>query len=209
MRFMDDELSEFACQICQFPPGSLQRRQGLNRLIQAIIKSGKLWWENTPYYEDALQKTWLYLCRNLCQPKTGKQYDPARGTVTTWLDYYLKKRLKDFWIEEQEKKNRCVFPDGDNKYDPLDTVPSPQRMPILEETRNWAETDSDGELRRTHIKGRPDLNCQVLILRRLPPQTAWKELAAEFNCPDSTLANFYIRQCRPRLRKFGESQGYL
>ncbi|NEQ69535.1 MAG: sigma-70 family RNA polymerase sigma factor [Symploca sp. SIO2D2] len=206
---IETQLSQLVAQACQHPPGSLQRRQCLTRLIQAIIKSGKLWWENTPYYEDALQQTWLYLCRNLCEANTGRQYDPSRGSVTTWLDGYLKRRLQDFWIEEQEQKKRYVSPKGDDKINPIDNVPAFQRIPILEETRYWVETDTDGELRRTHIKGRPELNCQMLILRRLPPKTGWQELATEFNCPYQTLANFYKRKCRPRLRNFGESQGYL
>jgi hypothetical protein len=62
---------------------------------------------------------------------------------------------------------------------------------------------------RTHIAGRPEVNAQVLILRRLPPEASWKELSAEFNLPISTLSSFYQRQCIPRLRKFGESEGYL
>jgi len=206
---IETQLSQLVTQACQHPHGSLQRRQGLTQLIQAIIKSGKLWWENTPYYEEALQQTWLYMCRNICEANTGRQYDPSRSSVTTWLDRYLKRRLQDFRIEEQQQKNRYVAPGGDDKINPIDNVPAPQSIPILEETRHWAESDSDGELRSTHIKGRPELNCQMLILRRLPPQTGWQELAVEFDCPYQTLANFYKRQCRPRLRKFGESQGYL
>ncbi|NEP14833.1 MAG: sigma-70 family RNA polymerase sigma factor [Symploca sp. SIO2C1] len=208
---IETQLSQLVAQTCQYPHGSLERRQCLTKLIQAIIKSGKLWWENTPYYEEALQQTWLYMCRNICEANTGGQYDPTRGSVTTWLDRYLKRRLQDFWIEEQQNKKRYISLGKykDDTTNPIENVPAPQRIPILQETRNWAEIDSDGELRRTHIKKRPDLSCQVLILRRLPPKTSWQELAAEFNCPYQTLANFYKRQCRPRLRKFGESQGYL
>lgn len=206
---IETKLNQLVVQTCQHSPDSLQRRQCLTQLIQAIIKSGKLWWENTPYYEEALQQTWLYLCRNICEANTGRQYDSSKSSVTTWLDRYLKRRLQDCWIEEQEQKKRYVSPSGNNKINPIDNVPAPQSIPILEETRHWAETDADGELQSNHIKGRPELNCQMLILRRLPPQTNWQELAAEFNCPYQTLANFYKRQCRPRLRKFGESQGYL
>ena len=36
-----------------------------------------------------------------------------------------------------------------------------------------------------------------------------KKLEAEFNCSYSTLANFYKRQCRPRLRQFALTQGFL
>jgi hypothetical protein len=49
----------------------------------------------------------------------------------------------------------------------------------------------------------------VLILRRLPPETPWKVLSEEFDIPSSTLSSFYQRQCLPRLREFGKSEGYF
>jgi hypothetical protein len=79
----------------------------------------------------------------------------------------------------------------------------------LEELEIWAKTDSDGELRGTYIKGRPDVNCQVLILKRLPPEVSWKDLSEEFRLSIPTLSSFYQRQCLPRLRKFAELEGLL
>lgn len=209
----EEKLRQLVCQTCQYRRGSIKRRQSLNRLVQAIIKSGKLWRESTPYYEDALQQTWLYLCRNLCERNTGEAYNLDRSSVTTWLDRYLKKRLLDFRILQCERNNiEMPLPpaDSENQTNPIDNLPAPSDIPdMIEQIRAWVETDSDGELRNIHIKGRSDLTCQVLILRRLPPETDWATMENEFNCPLSTLANFYQRQCLPRLRKFGESQGYL
>ncbi len=92
----------------------------------------------------------------------------------------------------------------------MDTLAAPADIPpIEEEVRTWAETDADGELRQTHIKNHPEITAQLLILRRLPPETSWEELSAEFGVKVSTLSMFYQRKCQPRLRKFGESQGYL
>ncbi|HBE18181.1 MAG TPA: hypothetical protein DEG17_16435 [Cyanobacteria bacterium UBA11149] len=208
-----DEFNSLVCQTCQYKPRSIQRRQSLNRLVQAIIKSRKLWRKNTPYYEDALQQTWLYLCRNLCESNTGKQYDPERSSVTTWLDGYLKKRLLDFEMIQHEKNNiemPLPVPNSENQTNPIDNLPAPAPIPpTLDDIIDWVKRDPDGELGNIHIKGRPDLTCQILILRRLPPETAWKSLAEEFDCSISTLANFYQRQCLPRLRKFGEDRGYL
>ena len=76
-------------------------------------------------------------------------------------------------------------------------------------TKQWAKTDPSGELQSIHIQGHPLVTCQVLILERLPPETSWKTMSAEFNISISTLTSFYRRQCIPRLRKFGESQGYM
>ncbi len=209
----DELFRQLVCQTCRYPCKSLQRRKGLNKLIQSIIKSDKLWRENTPYYEEALQQTWLYLCRNLCESNTGGKYNPDISSVTTWLDRYLKKRLLDFRILEYErirKEMPLPPPDSENPTNPIDNLPAPSDISLmLEETIDWVKRDPDGELGNIHIKGRSDLTCQLLILRRLPPETDWKSLANEFHCSISTLANFYQRQCLPRLRKFGESQGYL
>jgi hypothetical protein len=210
---LDDRIRQLVTETCHHPRGSLKHRQNFNRLVQAIIQSGKLWWEDTPYYNDALQQTWLYLCRNLCQSTTGGKYDPTQSQVTTWLNQYLKRRLQDFYIEARQwqKQHTDLPPTQEGQpLNPIEVLPAPPDVPpILEDTRQWAQTDADGELRRIHVKGRPDITCQVLILRRLPPETDWKTLETEFGCSYSTLANFYQRQCLPSLRKFGQSQGYL
>ena len=74
--------------------------------------------------------------------------------------------------------------------DPVQQLPAaPEIPPIWEETLNWVKNDPNGELSSIHVKKRPDITCQVLILRRLPPPTDWKTLEAEFNCSYSTLAD--------------------
>jgi hypothetical protein len=214
MNRLDEQLRLLVEETCQHPPKSRQRRQGLNKIIRLIKNSGKLWRENTPDYEDAEQKTWLYFSRNLCEADTAKQkYDPELSSVTTWLNGYLKRRLQDCHIETaKEKATRTAggIPGSDETIDPVETLAAPPDIPPIEEdVRNWVETDADGELRRTHIKNRPEVTAQLLILRRLPPESKWEDLSAEFGLGKSTLSEFYRRQCKPRLRKFGESQGYL
>ncbi|MBE9040718.1 sigma-70 family RNA polymerase sigma factor [Oscillatoriales cyanobacterium LEGE 11467] len=210
---MEEQLARFVVETCSHPPGSLKRRQNFNRLVRAILDSGKLWRENTPYYADALQQTWLYLCRNLCQGTTGAKYDPHKSQVTTWLNQYLKRRLQDFYLAAIRPEKQRVYSTAfqiDPSFNEIDNLPAPPDIPpILEETRQWVLADANRELGRIHIKSRPDLTCQVLILRRLPPETDWKTLERDLDCSYSTLANFYQRQCLPRLRKFGKDRGYL
>ncbi len=210
---LDKKLEWLIVETCQHPPSSLQRKSSLTKLIQAIIGSGKLWYSREPFYEDALQQTWIYLCRNLCEANTGRQYDPNQSQVITWLNNYLKYRLLSFQGERQQQKAREFSSSLTKDEETIDLVQqlpaTPETPPIWEETLNWVKNDSDGELSSIHIKNRPDITCQVLILRRLPPPTDWKTLEDEFNCSYSTLANFYKRQCRPRLRQFAFNQGYL
>jgi DNA-directed RNA polymerase specialized sigma24 family protein len=213
---LDQQLRQLVEDACQHPAGSPDRQKRMTQIIRMV--SGKLWKENVPYYQDALQQTWVYFCQNLCEAATGERYNPDRSTVTTWLNYYLRRRLQDFYHRTQKQQAQIVSPqvrssrsgDSNDVLDPVDSLPArPDVPPILDEVRAWVEADASGELRRVHIEGHPQVNCRELILRRLPPETSWKELAEEFGLTVSTLSSFYQRQCMPRLRKFGESQGYI
>ena len=212
----DEQLRRLVTQACGHPPGSPQRQKLLTQVIR--LTSSKLWREPTAYYQDALQQTWLYFCHNVCEGLTGQIYDPNCGTVATWLNAYLKRRLQDFYLNQNREQATTVSPrvsqsslsDRDEAIDPMDNLPaSPQVPPILEELEIWVRTDSNGELRATSIKGHPDVNCQVLILKRLPPEISWKDLSEEFGMSIATLSSFYQRQCLPRLRKFAELEGLL
>jgi hypothetical protein len=216
LAMLDQQLRDLVAQACEHPPGSPQRQKLLTQIIR--LTAGRLWRESTPYYPDALQQTWLYFCRNLCEGLTGQTYDPTYGSVVTWLNAYLKRRLQDFYLQYHREKAIAAPPQlryshssgSGEVIDPIDNLAAaPQAPPILENVEMWVKTDIDGDLRRTHIKGRPDVTCQVLILKRLPPEVSWKDLSEEFGLPIPTLSSFYQRQCLPRLRKFAELEGLL
>jgi len=198
---LEEQLHRLVDEACGHPLGSSPRQKLLTRIIR--LTGSKLWRENTPYYQDALQQTWLYFCQNVCGG-----YDPTRGSVITWLNSYLRWRLRDHQNNSPIYKPALGY--GGDKNDPIDLLVAPPDIPpILETVRLWVKADSDGELGCTYIQGRPEVNCQVLILKRLPPEVSWKELSVEFALPVSTLSSFYQRQCLPRLRKFAEEEGYL
>lgn len=210
----DEQLKYLPTQTCRHLHGSPQHQKLLTQIIRLI--SNKLWRESTPYYQDALQQTWLYFCRNVCKDLACQTYDPTYDSVVTWLNTYLKDRLQDFYQNREQAttlpiKVRQSTSDGISQtIDSVDNLPAtPQAPSILEDLEIWAKTDSEGELRRTCIKGRPDVNCQVLILKRLPPEVSWKELSEDFGLSIPTLSSFYQRHCLPRLRKFAELEGFL
>lgn len=215
MSELDEQLRQLVIEACRHPPGSVQRQRALTQVIRIVSK--KLWRDSSPNYPDALQQTWVYFCQNVCEAGTGARYDPEKSSVSTWLNFYLKRRLQDFFIDAQ--KQQATRATGEirqsragevERVDPVENlVAEEEAPPILEDVRTWAETDRSGELRRVCIEGYPQVTCQLLILRRLPPETSWKDLSAELGLAVSTLSSFYQRQCLPRLRKFGESQGYL
>ncbi|HEY9640589.1 MAG TPA: sigma-70 family RNA polymerase sigma factor [Coleofasciculaceae cyanobacterium] len=216
MSDLDVQLRQLVKEACSHPPGHLVRQRKLTQVIR--LSAGKLWRDSSPHYQDALQQTWVYFCQNVCEAKTGDRYDPDRSSVSTWLNSYLRRRLQDFFIDTQKQQATRVtgLPRSSRSgevgdiTDPIDHLPAePDVPPILQEVKTWAETDALGELSKIHIEGHPTVTCQLLILRRLPPETGWKELSAELGLSVSTLSSFYQRRCLPLLRKFGESEGYL
>ena len=204
-------LSQLVREACEYPHGSSQRQKKLTQIIRLV--NNKLWKENTPYYEDALQETWVYFCQNICEAKTAKVYDPDRASVITWLNNYLKWRLKDGYIkvEKQRKQTAPVRVDEDNRIiTPVDNLPAKPDIPnILEEVENWVLQDSDRKLRQTYLDNHPQITCQLLILKRLPHPTPWKSLAEQYGISAGTLSSFYQRKCKPLLREFSKSQGYI
>jgi hypothetical protein len=142
---------------------------------------------------------------------TGDRYDPNRASVTTWLNAYLKRRLQDLRQQAiQQKEMTIQSPLSDSHpLDFIENLPDTcDSSPLLEDVRLWIQQEGQ-KLRRIHLRDRPDVNCQVLLLRRLPPETPWKELSQEFGVAIPTLSSFYQRECLPRLLEFGKRQGYI
>ncbi len=211
MDTLEEQLRYLVKEACKHPHGSASRQKNLTRIMRLI--QNKLWQENTPYYGDALQQTWVYFYQNICQIRTGEPYDPSNGSIIPWLNSYLKQRLQDFYIDTQKQDNKTVagqFPtavsgETEKISDPANSIEATPDVPsLLEDIRKWAQTDANSELRCIHIAGFPSVTAQVLILRRLPLETSWKILAAEFGLPVSTLSSFYQQQCLPRLRKLND-----
>ena len=208
MKSSTPSLSQLVTEACKHPPGSKERQRNLTKIIRVL--NNRLWRERTAYYEDALQETWVYFCKNICE---GNAYNAEKASVVTWLNNYLKWRLKDGFIREQQKKKQRAAPrmGEDNKLiDPIDSLPAqPDIPPLLAEIEQWVRVDARKKLSQIHLEDRPHITAQQLILKRLPPETSWKQLAAEYGVAAGTLSSFYQRKCKPLLREYSKSQGYI
>jgi hypothetical protein len=195
------------------PPASVRRQQILQKLYRRVMAAKKLWVEHEPYYGDALQDMWEYCFQHL------DEYDPAISGVTTWLNFCLKKQLRqhrDRWIRERDHKANPHLTDEDEWLDPVDSLPArPAIEPtidILETTLHWVKTDPEGTLRATCFRKRSEINAQALFLLRFPDETPWQAIADRFDlnlAEAKDLPKFYNRHCLPLLRNFGYSQGYI
>ena len=207
----DFHLLDLKNQACKYSPGDVRRRIYLTRLIRDILSSGRLWKESSPYYEDALQMTWIYCCQNLCEAvTTTSPYDSSLSSIVTWLNVYLKWRLHDLAVEDKRAQSQVELSDLSESSVLWDSsLHRPEVPSIFEETQAWVEDDPSGELRRLRLNNHPHVTAQYLILKRLPPETSWQTLSDELQISISTLSSFYRRHCLPNLRKFGKNQGYL
>lgn len=207
---LDEGLKQLLLEAREFAPGSFERQRRLNRLISQMQASGRIWRGGgligPDAYEEALQKTWLYFCRNL------HRYDPTRAGVLTWFNDYLRYRIQDLLGEHYDRQGRFCDPaqlgleDVSQFWENLPApIPSP---PVLEEVMAWLDEERPA-METIHLRNRPDVNCWVVLQRRLPPETPWKVLAEEWQVPIPTLSNFYQQKCLPRLQQFGRDQGYL
>jgi hypothetical protein len=206
------DIQQLITETCQHPKGSLQRQRGLTHLIRKL--AGQLWHSSADYYADALQQTWIYFCRNLCEATTGRAYDPTVASPVTWLNAYLKRRLQDGQIEENRRRATTVsqssspYDGEDGPLDPIARLPAPPDVPPwLDQVKAWAQNNED--LETLHVSKHPNVTARVLILKRLPPETPWKTLSEEYGISVGTLSSFYQRQCLSKLRDYGKSQGYL
>ena len=210
MEKLTQPLSQLVREACKHPAGSRERQKNLTKIIRLV--SSQLWQENTVYYEDALQETWIYFCRNICEAESGKAYDPNRASVVTWLNNYLKWRLKDSYLKHQRQKKQRVSTRLDEEgklIDPVDNLPARANVPpLLQEIEQWVLTDSQHKLRKVYLENYPQITAQRLILSRLPPEISWKKLSEEYGVAAGTLSSFYQRKCKPMLREFSKSQGY-
>lgn len=207
---LNEQLNQLATEICQHRNGSLKRQRLLNQLIFQMQQSGKIWQGGDiipQYYEDGLQQTWFWFCKNI------ENYDASQASVITWFNAHLKFRLLDIRQEiAKDKKTRVTKSKNEesNLIDPIDNLPAPNKpQPILEETLKWVETQAS-ELRSLHVRESPHINCQTLFKHRLPPdEKTWRELAQKFGRRESTLNHFYNHKCLPCLLAFGREQGYI
>ncbi len=217
MNELDQSFNQLIRKTCACEKDSPQRQSNLDQLIRQLLASGKLWRKaDIPEvdYQDILQKSWIYLCCNLCEASTAAlPYDPQRSSILTWINAYIKMRVLDYRLELDRIKQERIFRkrlENGTVLDPLALLPAPaEPPPILQEVLAWLERDS-AVLARVHLRNHPDINCKALILRRLPPNgTAWKQLAQEFGVAESTLQGFYRQKCLPRLQEAGKHLGYL
>ncbi len=102
----NSHLTSLALEVQRHKPRSQEWQYGLRELLNAIQLSGKLLQQNqftAEVYEDAVAKTWIWICQNI------NTYNPQKGKFTAWVNYRLdvilreiKQEYKDPFIQSLE-----------------------------------------------------------------------------------------------------------
>lgn len=188
---LDEQLKQLAISAQQHPPLTQGRQLALTKLVQAILKSGRLCHPHRgqflhryeEIYEEARQELLFYICQHI------DKYNPERGSVMAWCNVLLERRFfKEAIPKILDKQSIKKMTISD-----LDNLPPPEEPPILTELlKECIELDSENLFKKEYIENNPAANFQALALRRILGKS-WKEISAEFDKKIPTVSSFYYR----------------
>lgn len=233
---IDEELRRLIQQIKELPKRSSDRRNLITTLITKMQASGKITacisGLSRDLYSDALSETLLWFCEHL------DEYDPSRAGPITWFNcnlFYTACRIRKAHYQQLPDKFQATERDkwlqgGSDAHDSLVREAEHQ---TLEELYSWVQKDPTGQLRRTALSDRLDINVQVMLtavlmhirklrsLNRAPAQLydtfaeqptdlaeLFKMLAVRLKCEPEKLRRFWREQCRPAIQTFFQQSGY-
>ncbi|USR90403.1 sigma-70 family RNA polymerase sigma factor [Phormidium yuhuli AB48] len=208
---MDDEqLNQLALDAQHTPPGSPARQVALTQLINGLINSGRLSYPPGPglspdryqdYRSEALQNLFYYICQSI------DKYDSERAPVMRWVNVLLERRFfKDVSYRRiSSQRNIIIEPLEERLLSPSEwNLIFGEDQPFLSDlVRQCFEDDPDGVFRECCLVTYPQVNFQILVLRRLDGYQ-WQEISEEFSVKVSTLSTFY-QTCLRNLSPYIES----
>jgi hypothetical protein len=193
---LDDlRLKELGLSAQRFPPNSELKSYGLDELVRAIKLSGKLCRphiNNFPrelyqvLYDEALTETLAYICLQI------DRYDPERGNgkLMNWVNFHLNMNVLQCYRQLNSSRQYNL-----PSLQELAEIPQTENLPSYSDLiYQYILEDSQGLLRKTHIRDRPDANFRIIALAKLEGQT-WQEIGEKLKISKATLSDFYNRWC--------------
>lgn len=227
---IEKQIHQLALEIQQFSlyntKNDLKKRRKLRNLLGLITQSGKLeiFRQRLLYkykyqlrynlfedcYNDALQKTWLYIFSNL------EKYDIEKCSFLNWFDRILeyrfidtkneylkfrkvllnKERQKVSVLSLNQELNDQEFNEASIVITYQDLIKSPYRdnqdLNKIEQFRKVIIDDPWHLFSDRYITNCPQASYQEITIQRINNKT-WKEIANHFNLRVSTVASFFSR----------------
>jgi RNA polymerase sigma factor (sigma-70 family) len=192
-------LDYLAEEVRRFPHNSVERSRLLHYLLKDVLRSGKLYRpvnNSLVYledYEDAIQKTCLFVLRNI------DKYDPAQSSFLTWFNVHLQYRVKDIYRSRNTRNIRVL---QDSAHNPVYELPNPEPeldldlIEVFEVFLQLIERDPEGELKheentlrgkKTHTGETYALTAQTYLLMRYRDNMTIQQIADELCIPRGSL----------------------
>ncbi len=232
---MDEQLQNLIHEVCQHAEQTPERQKALHRLLVAVQKLPGILNSSHPDYLLALNKTWEWFCRNICE---FQPLSPSlQNSLVIWINGHLRFRLKDIHIPDNTNLwslDRPFTNDDGYQITLGELLPDPQfprqngklldldlldiKIIQLQEKklqridrliRQQIVADERGKLKACSPRKYPECHCHLLTLRLLlqePPDTI-ADIAREFNIKNQTLHSHWKRKCLPLLQNIARNYG--
>lgn len=223
---MDElHLQKLIEQICQSPEDSRERNRLMDRLILEFSKDQKLVKSSHPDYLEAVNDTWLWLCKIICKNIVNQELN--RESLLKIINRYLYWRILDLYRRDKGvffSLDVIVSTDGiittlgemlpakdvNGIDDYLEKLQLQAMEKITLQLENYIEEDPESKLRNTYIRKVPDCNCQFLakkLLLKDPPEKM-SNIASKLNISQQTIYSFWKRKCLSILQEIAIELGY-
>jgi hypothetical protein len=226
---VDEELQNLIYEVCQYAEQTPERQKALHRLLVAVQKLPGILKSTHQDYLLALNKTWEWLCRNICEfePRSPS----LQESLVTWVNSYLRFRIKDLFPPDNPNVISLDQPrsyDDGNQVTLGELLPDAQSMTldlleskiaqlqerklqrISQRVRQEILEDKQGKLKACHPRQHPGCHCQIFAERLLLQEPADRiaDIAREFNIKDQTLYAHWKKKCLPLLQDIARNNGY-
>jgi hypothetical protein len=228
-------LRELIAKICESPVPltESERKRLVERLLISVQKLPGLIKSSHLDFLEALDKTYWWLSRNICQfqPPLNSSLSYEKG-LTRWINGYLYRRIQDLYQQtsfSQYSLDQTINQGEEDNLTWLDQLPATPELPTLngleiyieclqkEKTQDvflkfefYVEQDFDKRLQNCHPRNFLNCNCQILCQRILlqNPSEKISNLSREFGVNYQTLKSHWEKKCKPLLREILVELGY-
>jgi DNA-directed RNA polymerase specialized sigma24 family protein len=153
-----------------------------------------------------------------------------RKQLVSFMMIIVKRRCIEIWRKYNKTKNPAKKTpkslDEPNKNDPdnltlgdtlanqnlegIEKIIEEKRLNIGRKIEEYIETDPEDKLKNCYVRGRQDVNCQILLKLRLLEDYTLQEIADYFQpkVPLQTIKSRFDRNCFPMIQKIAIAFGY-
>jgi hypothetical protein len=210
---IDEQLHQLALTAQAHPFGSRARQQVLTQICTILRQPGLLKRRaNTreDVWREARQTTLIYVCEKI------DNYDPTKGcSFLAWVNGNFKWRQRDAEITVNQPDHTSLDAflkkddaSGERAWEDFnfENIFAAASHPdfLSAQLKTLFEEDPDGRFATTHIKGKPEITFQRLVLRVFHGIT-YQELSTETGASISTLSSFFQRKVAefsPSIREY-------